>query len=191
VVHGVGALREGQARTGFVSLYGHGGGLLTNQGETFYTSNVIVSAIIDGAVGPKERLVSLFAGLLHTVFPPRIAFTIESRPQLYTGKLLPGRDEGGGCLASAFFYFWLDYLGVLLAALYIAWVTGRAIKHPAPLLSIYIVGVYSYYPRWLVYDAVSFLFRVPLYAIFLYMGAVELHKIVLESKLAREKPIPQ
>lgn len=158
--------------------------LLTNQGEVFYTSNVVVSSITDGICGLKERAFSLLAASLQVIIPPRIGLGNEGKPFLYVRELT-GRAAGGGGLISVFFYFWMDYFGVVLIAFFLAKVTNKAIKKPTSLLSIYIICVYSLYPRWLVYDPVNFLFRVPLYAICLYLLLMEFHRMMLKHKLTR------
>jgi hypothetical protein len=158
--------------------------LLTNQGEVFYTSNITVSSIIDGICGLKERAFSLLAASLQAVLPPRIELGSEGKPAIYVRELT-GRAAGGGGLISVFLYFWLDYIGVIIIAMFLALVTNKAIKKPAPVLVIFIICVYSFYPRWLVYDPVNFLFRLPLYAICLYLLLMEFHRMMLKRNLTR------
>jgi hypothetical protein len=180
----------GYARSGrrdvveLLSIYS-AGQLLTNQGEVFYTSDVIVSSIIDGICGPKERIFSLIAASLQIILPPRIGLGNEGKPALYVYELT-GRLAGGGGLISTFFYFWMGYLGVVLIAFFLAMVTNRAIKKPTSQLSIYIICVYSFYPRWLVYDPINFLFRLPLYAIGLYLLLMEFHRMMLKPKSTKD-----
>lgn len=162
-----GFLRDG--KRDFFQLFTifSGGQILTNQSEVFYTSNVIVSSIIDNVISLEERIFSLLSASLQVILPPRLVYAIESKPALYVWNVTE-RAAGGGGLISAFFYFWGSYLGVIVIAGFLAWINNRAIKNLTPLLSIYIICVYSCYPRWLVYDPINFLFRLPLYAIFLY-----------------------
>jgi hypothetical protein len=184
LVQAAGFLRSGSRSIDQLFSIYSGTQLLTNQGEVFYTSNVVVSSIIDGICGLKERLFSLFAASLQVIVPPRIGLGSEGKPSLYVWDLT-GRAAGGGSLISVFFYFWMDYLGVVLIALFLGMVTHRAIRKPTPLLAIYIICVYSFYPRWLVYDATSFLFRLPLYAIGLYLLLMEFHRM-MKRKSAKD-----
>ncbi|TWJ26354.1 hypothetical protein [Geobacter argillaceus] len=184
LVQAAGFLRDGKrAAMELFSLFS-GTALLTNQGEVFYTTNIIVSALIDGVCGMKERMFSLFAALLQTILPPRIGLGSIGKPALYVWDLT-GREAGGGGLISGFFYFWLDYFGVVLIAFFIAILTNKVINKPTSLLSLYIICLYSFYPRWLAYDPVNFMFRMPLYAICLYLLLKQFQmtmKLVKDSK---------
>jgi len=185
LVQAAGLLRDGKrALVELFTIYG-GTQMLTNQGEVFYTSNVIVSAIIDGLCGVKERAFSLLAASLQVILPPRFGLGSEGKPAIYVWNLTE-RAAGGGGLISTFFYFWLDYFGVVLIAFFIAMVTNKAIKKPTPLLSIYIICLYSFSPRWLAYDPVNFLFRLPLYAIGLYLILMHIKKTMSRPSLAED-----
>lgn len=191
LVQAAGFLRDG--KRGAVELFSlfSGTALLTNQGEVFYTTNIIVSALIDGVCGMKDRLFSLFAALLQTVLPPRIGLGSIGKPALYVWDLT-GRSAGGGGLISGFFYFWLDYFGVVFIAFFIAMLTNKAIKKPTPILSIYIICLYSFSPRWLAYDPVNFIFRLPLYVICLYLLMIQFHKTMVQPDIVKDniKEIP-
>ncbi len=176
-----GFLKEGKYELGQLFAFStESGQIMTNQSEVFYTTNVINSAIIDGVFGIKERLVSIGAATLQILIPPRFGF-IEGKPALYLVKLEP-RDAGGGGLISGFFYFWGSFIGVVLIAMFIAKMTNKAILSNSRYLAIFVILMYSLYPRWLAYDPVNSLFRLPLYAIALYVIAMSLHKYILMLK---------
>lgn len=181
-----GFLRDGKRE--FAQLFTIFGGeqILTNQSEVFYTSNVLISSVIDNVIGLKQRMISLLAAAFQTFLPPRFGYVAEGKPAIYAW-MLTGRAAGGGGLISTFFYFWGSYFGVVAIAGFLAWINNRAIKKLTPLLSIYIICVYSFYPRWLVYDPINFLFRLPLYAIVLYF----LVNMFLLQRKPTEDNLPQ
>lgn len=163
-----GFLREGKREYSQLFTIFSGGQIITNQSEVFYSSNVIISSVIDNLIGLPERMISLLAAALQVLLPPRFGYMVEGKPALYVWYVTQ-RAAGGGGLISAFFYYWGSYYGVVVIAGFLAWINNRAIKKLTPLLSIYIICIYSFYPRWLVYDPINFLFRLPLYAIILYL----------------------
>ena len=185
VFQAVGFLRDGRREIAELFTIYSGEQILTNQSEVFYTSNVIISSLTDNIFGLKQRLFSLFAASLQVILPPRLGFVVEGKPALYMAAIA-GRAAGGGGLISAFFYFWGSYPGVVLIAYFIASITNLAIKRPSVLLSIYIICVYSFYPRWLAYDPINFLFRLPFYACGLYIVLGEFHSLALKRKTVRK-----
>jgi hypothetical protein len=179
LVQAAGFARDGKTQIDdLFTIYG-GSTILTNQSEVFYTSNVMLSIVTDGITGIGERLYSLFAASLQVLLPPRFVLS-EGKPIYYVANWAH-RAVGGGGLISVFFYFWMSYPGVFLIARFLALGTNKAIKKPSFLFAIYIVCVYSFYPRWLAYDAINFLFRLPLYAVIMYLLLVDVHRLWLRQ----------
>ena len=167
IFHAIGEYRNGARTFGELMSFHRGNYLNTNQTEVFYTSNMVIASVDDGAVRGDQRAISALNAVVQTLLPPRLVDTNAGKPALYLLELT-GRAAGGGNLISTCAYFWGSYPGVILFGFFIAWLSQQLYSGRNLLIVAGALMVFSLYPRWVAYDTVNYLFRLPIYFAFCY-----------------------
>ncbi|MCQ6558897.1 hypothetical protein [Paenibacillus mendelii] len=162
-----------KVRIGTVSFYkiGENGSpyLESNQGDVFYSSSVYVGLVKENIFNDSFRLHS-FIGYIERIFLPSKFAASEANVSLYSKSYTP---SGGGGLISAYFYVWLSYIGVVLIAVFLAWIINKLYITKNPYFLFYIIMVVVTFPRWFAYDPIT-LFKLTSYGVIIFFGFMQL-----------------
>lgn len=136
-----------------------------NQNDIFYSSTILNQSALAGTISITTRLEMFFYNVL-SIFVPYSFLPPEAAIIPYIQENIS--PTGGGGLISAFAYFFLSYIGVILIGLYIATLINTLQKTKNMILILYVIMVFSTYPRWFGYNIIA-LFKISFYIIPMYL----------------------
>jgi hypothetical protein len=135
----------------------------SNQGDVFYSSAVMISAIEYGIYDIIFRVKS-FISFISQIFLPSRFTSVNAQLSVIVKDLA---NTGGGGLISIYFYFWGGIVGILVIAKYISSIVQKVYTSKNQFLIIYGVMVLTTYPRWFAYGPIA-LFKLSGYVIVVY-----------------------
>ena len=143
-----------------------------NQNDIFYSSSVLNNTALSDTLNISTRIEMFFYNVLSLVIPyswlPAKASVIT-----YIQKNIA--HTGGGALLSAYSYFYLSYVGVILIPYFISYVINRIQNTKSLVFTLYTVMVLVTFPTWVGYNIIS-LFKISFYIVPLYLATTLLLK---------------
>ena len=138
----------------------------------FYSSSVLNNTALSDTLNISTRIEMFFYNVLSLVIPyswlPAKASVIT-----YIQKNIA--HTGGGALLSAYSYFYLSYVGVILIPYFISYVINRIQNTKSLVFTLYTVMVLVTFPTWVGYNIIS-LFKISFYIVPLYLATTLLLK---------------
>jgi len=135
----------------------------SNQGDVFYSSAVLVSAIEYGVYDILFRIKS-FLGFISQIFLPSRFTSLDAQLSVIIKNLT---NTGGGGLISIYFFSWGGLFGIVFIAKYISFILHKLYISKNQYLLIYGIMVLTTYPRWFAYGPIA-LFKLSGYVIIVY-----------------------
>jgi hypothetical protein len=138
--------------------------IVSNQGDVFYATNRMIGLVDDGIWGLPIRFNSFLANISRIILPK---FMLPEYVELsiYMKNSYP---TGGGGLIIGYLYVWFGFFGGIV----FGWVHGVLInnylsKTVNNFKNIYLIMVFSTYPRWFAYFPTN-LFKMCLFPVLFY-----------------------
>jgi len=135
--------------------------ILSNQGEVFYSSTLLIALVNEDVIDVFYRLKSLIGNIISLFMPSRFVF--EEADIIWIASRRLGGTGGGGLLTS-YFYLWLGPIGVFLIGNYISTIFNKLYYNTNKYFKYYSILVLSTAPRWYAYKPLA-LFKLSLYVV--------------------------
>lgn len=149
-----------------------------NQNDIFYSSAAVNYGIETNQLNWFVRLEMFLYNIL-SLFVPYSLLPEKAVVISYVQKhILP---TGGGALLSMYSYLFLSYPGIILLAIFLAWVINTFSTTKKQLMILFGVMVFTTYPRWFGYNAIG-LFKISFYIIPVYLGLKTLFQLKNNQK---------
>lgn len=161
------------------------GFVLSHHTGVIYSSLAIIGALEEGIISIFDRFYSILGILLNSLIPSGIVNGIvpQSNMSIYVKNFT---DTAGGVYAPIVFHVsMLPYLAPVVFGFFLGYIfqyKGRHLNYGfniSTMNALYVIAIFSTFPRWVSYDVGNFLFRLPFYLLLIisfYMLVVKLLK---------------
>lgn len=135
--------------------------IISNEGDVFYSSTVILSSITNNIASQNYRIVSAVYWMIRLFVPssfiPQIYNVVPYLQKVYT-------QCGGGGLYSSFIYFYFGYFGLIIIGIIISNLFNRISIKNNIYWKTFLILFITMLPRWYAYSSESF-FKIPIYGV--------------------------
>jgi hypothetical protein len=146
------------------------GFILSHHTGVIYSSSVYIGLLKDNIVDTFTVFFGGIGFLLNMIIPGRFIKEYIPEGQIHSfAKELA--NYGGGGLPEVIIYYYYSFIGVIVFAYLFSRVINYSniSKTNSNVKSLVVLIILVTFPRWLSYDPANFFFRLPLYALILYM----------------------
>lgn len=135
-----------------------------NQTQVFNSSVTIVRLIDDSIVNLNDRINSFFQYIARIIVSKsRLSYLSD----LTNYSLLYYPNLGGGFFA-VFWYFWFDWIGVLVSGIIVGLLFVSISENKKSNFMTYLLLFISLIPRWIAYDPIQII-KIPIFTTILYI----------------------
>lgn len=149
----------------------------SNEGDVIQSSVRLVGLMENNLLDIAGRIKGAI-GFVLSVFVPSSVLPAEASLITFKKDIY---ESGGGGLAPIYFFAYLSWLGPILFAKIIFWINGLIKKNKSIYLKLYVLLVFSTFPRWFAYNPII-MFKLCAWII----PVLFFSRILLNSKNARE-----
>jgi hypothetical protein len=156
---------------------------ISNQGDVFYASVRIVGMIEDDLLTAQERFESFCYFLISPIMKGKDLPAVQDLSSYKKSEF----STGGGGLLPVFLYAWLYFPGVIIIALFIAYILRNLMNAQYAFFYCYSLLIVSTVPRWFAYYPTNIIKLCLLGALYIQICHIIHHRMLLRPIVYQEQ----